>query len=207
MNFSKLTHSLFILTAFLWELQQFKTQALSLGTPCMCCLCVCKSWKSKAYLDRWARSDEIHVMDPELPNSFSWSCLKIIWTQQWASRWPRQSQCHPVLSVSAVVSPGNSEGTAGDSIEDDLRGCQWVDGCFMFHDKGVEHLVRSQFQVNNAQRASCKSTCVAILFSFFFCFYVLQTSQELVEGILRLSCEWRGHSLPRIWLSGWSPSW
>ena len=42
----------------------------------------------------------------------------------------------------------------------------------MCHGKGVEHLVQSQFQVHNAQRASCKSTCVAILFSIF-CFLLI----------------------------------
>ena len=132
------------------------------------------------------------------------------------SRWQRQSYCHPV-SVSAVVSP-----EAGESWWV-RRHCRWhhqgwppgLPVCAMVpdmrHGKGVEHLVRSQFRVHNAQRASCKSTCVAILF-FVFCFllillfivfycffffaFVFFRQAKNWSKALRLSCDWWGHSLP-----------
>ena len=47
----------------------------------------------------------------------------------------------------------------------------------MFHDKGVEHLVRSQFRAIMPKEPPAK--CVV----GFFCFSFLQTSQEFVEGI------------------------
>ena len=79
-------------------------------------------------------------MDPELPDSFSWWCLKTIFGDYQVASADDSVRVSVILCqwvqwwVLRQVSPGESGGTAGDRSKDDLRGCQcvqWFPTCVM----------------------------------------------------------------------------
>ena len=168
-------------------------------------------------------------MDPELPDSFSWWCLKTIFGDYQVASADDSVRVSVILCqwvqwwVLGQVSPGEPGGTAGDIIKDDLRGCQcvqWFPTCVMAREWNIwsgrsysGSIMPKEPPANPHVSQFCFSFFVffqffCLLFSFisFFCFCVLQTSQELVEGIeaqLRLM-----GTQPSLKLaSGWSPSW